>query len=225
MERNPEQFVPEQFRNFESTLKYPHQEDEDIDMSESAVEAARTGVFLDDPHKLLEPTEMALQAFERFIQYDEYKHSPEGLRERLGKELKIFGCSEKEVSDIKLAIAKMDHGGETTAQGGDAAHQWSVEKTGDGSYRIQVKNIDVASSDGETTKVTPIPHTLDAANDQKNIVLHENNDQEMGILLEKDADLPLDMGDIAHFQQERRDITDEEDTARRTSHVRAQNQD
>lgn len=214
-------------KSFESSLSYPHNRPEGLDVSDKVVDATRTGVLLQNPHELFTPKEMALQVFERIIKRSEYMDSPPGLRSKLGKDLQVFGCSEKETGEINAAIIKMD--GDEKAimiEGGEPGRYWRVEKLADGEYDIQVRIGNEDNEDASATESVPIlPKELsnqDKAEDDQESLAYNPQD-EMGLVLEQHADAALDVGNISDFQRERRDITDEEDPARRAANVLAQN--
>lgn len=213
-------------RSFESSLSYPHNRSEGLDVSDEAVDAVRTGALLEHPQELLNPKEIALQVFERLIKRSEYKDSPPGLRDKLGKDLQAFGCSEKETGEIQAAIMKMDHDDKAVMiEGGELGRHWSVEKIGEGEYKITVQ-IGEEAEEGKAVETAPALSkelsTQDKGGQDQSALDYDPTD-EMGLVLEQHADAPLDVGAISDFQKERQDITDEEDPARRASNVLAQN--
>lgn len=218
--------------HFESSLVYPHEESRGLDVSKDSVDAVETAVSLEHPEQLLDPQEMAVQAFERFIQRKEYKDSAPGLRDELGNELLAFGCSEKETGQIQDAIMDMDNDDKAVMiEGGELGRHWSVEKVSEGEYKIEVQVGNEEREEGSTLTEGEAEDTIPAlskelsepdTDEQDEKVTGYDPTDEMGLVLEQHADEALDVGDISNFQKERQDFTDE-DPARRASSVLAQN--
>lgn len=210
-------------RNFDVEFKYSPEYESSPDISETGVEAVKAGEALTRGLDIFTPAQVGMRLIEKRLKREEYLQTIEGREEILEKELQAFGCSEKEAEQIKAALHEMaDDEHATLREGGEGNRTWRVEKETDGTLTIkmEIKNDGTEVQEKQETKdeenVTPEELTPPQEIDTN------SEDEQVGLTLEQKAQAPIDVGDISHFQQERRDITDEEDPARRASSVLTQ---